>query len=125
MEEVMFFNDGDVRVTTTRLIIGPHTYAMSNITSVQTVEVPPPYGGPFFLFGLSIFFLIWALWNPVMWLFVLGSIGLCIYWGAVQKSTYVLVLTTASGEQQALRSEDSSYLLRVELAVVDAIVARG
>ncbi len=46
-EETTFYSDnGGVRVTSARLIIGPTTYAMLNITSVMRAQELPSRVGP-------------------------------------------------------------------------------
>jgi hypothetical protein len=46
-------------------------------------------------------------------------------WFFMQKTIYTIVLTTSSGEQQALQDVDLSWISRVVGAINDSIIHRG
>ena len=47
------------------------------------------------------------------------------FWWTKQKTTYSVVLSTASGDAEAYSSKDSDFIFRVVDALNEAIVARG
>lgn len=137
MEEKTFFENGNVKVTSSRFIVGAQTFAMSSVNSVKVaVKNVTPSGGIFVVFGvvgiLISLFSIAALMNGE-----LGSLAVLIPAGALSALSlrkyikikaiyeYSIVLTTSSGEAAALNSRDMGYIDKIEKALVECIVSRG
>lgn len=120
MDEKTFFEYEDVKVTNTRFITGPQTYAMSNVTSVKNRVDKPSRVLPvlLFLFGLAVFFKSSFGWGVVL----CAGAGLWFY---IQKTTYHVMLSTSGGETSALKTHQLQYVTRVVNALNDAIVYRG
>ena len=121
-QETTFLSEQGIRVTNTRFILPKQTFAMSGITSVQSHEEKPSKAGPI------IFFIVGAL--------VIAGGGDAIYFGvimliiggiwlAVRKTTYHVLLHTASGEAKALSSKDGAWISKVVHALNDSIIHRG
>jgi hypothetical protein len=120
MEEKTFFQYEDVAVTNTRFVVGPQTFALSNITSVKASRQDPNRLWPV-AFGIVGSIL---LFNQA-WGFGLFLIGIAALWWFLQKGSYHVLLTTAGGETTALTSEQHDYIQKVVKALNEAIVARG
>jgi hypothetical protein len=58
MQEITFFEQGNVKVSNARFIVGYQTYAMNGVTSVKSHSTPPSRtsGVVAFLIGLAILF---------------------------------------------------------------------
>lgn len=120
MDEKVFFEGGDIKVTNARFISGGQTYAMSNVTSVMSREESPNALGPLLVIavGLIVFFTESYLLGAAIT--ALGG-----YWIWHQDSTYHVVLSTSAGETTALTSQKKALVGDVVRALNDAIVHRG
>lgn len=121
----------DVRITTSRAVIGGTTYAVKNITSVGMRIIPAQRAGGVLVALLGVLLAVMSgvsaadgmTFNPV----VLAGVAIALAGGAlaaVQKPRYAVRITTAGGEQDALVSRDSSWILRVSDALNDAIAGK-
>lgn len=119
MEEKVFFEHGDVKVTNARFITGSQTYAMSNVTSVKAFEEKPNrFGGIVFLIiGLMV-----ALGTPVVGVIIAA---IAVFYLYSQKTYYHVMLFTSGGENSALKTEQKDYLNSVVNALNEAIIHRG
>lgn len=121
---------GDVRVTTSRVIISGTTYALRNITSVKMGVTPANTSGAIVLIvlGALAVLLSFGLFSndagTGLSTLLIGAtmiaIGVVMYRSIVPK--YHLVLSSSSGESHALTSEDKGHIARVVDAVNEAIV---
>ena len=100
-------------------------YPISGITSVKSL-VQRPMKGPMILIAIGVI----ALANAVIeghidmlgYVLVFGGGGL--FW-LIKGAKYILVLSTASGEVQALTSRNQTFISRIVNALNQAIVQRG
>lgn len=122
MEETIFLNKGNVSVSNSRFIVTGQTYAMSNVTSVKSGLKEPERGGAVALVLIGLLCLLGGGWVFVVGLVLIGS-GVMAWQGA--KAQYSVILNTSAGENQALVSEDKSYIEDVIAALNEAIVSRG
>lgn len=122
MEEKIFFNQGNVSVSNSRFIVDGQTYAMSNVTSVKSGVTPPSRG---IAIALAIIGLLCLAGEGVVFMVGLGSLILAVLLWVVSKTSYSVILNTSSGENQALVSEDKSYIEKVISSLNEAIVSRG
>lgn len=122
MEEQTFFNQGNVSVSNSRFIVDGQTYAMSNVTSVKSGYTEPSRGGSIVCGIIGLMCLFGSGWVFIVGL-VLLAIAIFIWFSA--KARYSVILNTSSGENQALISEDQSYIANVITSLNDAIVSRG
>lgn len=128
-EEVNFYSDnGGVRVTSSRLIIGATTYAMLNITSVTCAAEPPSRIGPLFflIVGALVFFKGFS-GHAEQSLIVFGVFLLAVggLWWKIQKTYYHLKISSASGEANAVTSTYKKRVESIIQAVNEAIIGRG
>ena len=121
MEEKIFYDAGSISVSNSRFIVDGQTYAMSNVTSVKT-GVEEAKKGAGILIGLIGLLVLFGA-NSILWGIIILILGILLFVGA--KNRYSVVLSTSSGENQALTSKDKTYIEKVVLALNEAIVSRG
>jgi hypothetical protein len=104
--EITFYSDeGGVRVTNSRLIIGPVTYAMLNVTSVSRAFTKPNRLGSVLLFVIGGLVLLASLSGkfeigPFMIGIVFAGVGALVW--KLQKTKYHLRIASTSGEANAI-----------------------
>jgi hypothetical protein len=120
VDEQLFFDQGGIKVSNARFIVHGQTYAMNGVTSVKQGVNPPSRGGPLLIGLIGLFFLIIGK-------YVIGVIAavLAIFWWTQQKSEWLVVLSSSSGETKALRSHDQTFISSVIDALNNSIVHRG
>jgi len=123
MEERMFFTQNDVSVSNARFIVRGQTYAMNGVTSVKQSVTEPSRAGPVILFFVGLLPLFSGTAGGVVIALVL-IIGAVLWWRS-QRPLYTVVLSSASGEAQALSSQDGQYIASVIDALNHSIVHRG
>jgi len=123
--EQIIFEEGNVKITNLRAIIGSKTYAMSNVTSVGLGRQNP---SRFFPVTLIVVGGLYALFGQNGWSSLVGG-GLIVVWGFLvlrsAKPTFIVKIGSASGEMKALSSQDKAHMRRIVDAVNEAIVRRG
>lgn len=119
MQEQEFFNQNDVRVTNARFMVNGQTYAMNGVTSVKRGLKTPARGAPIFLIlvGGAIMFAS----KPFGFLIL----GIAFLWLFMQSDEHTVMLSSASGESQALTSTDKEYIQSIIDALNEAIIHRG
>jgi len=120
MSETVFYDDKGVTVTNSRFIVYGRTYAMSGVTSVGTHAIGPSRKGPIIL---GIVGLVASLGGK--WIAGIPLVALSIFWWTRQKPTLTILLSSASGEVEAVRSQDAGFIFGVEEALNNAIIHRG
>ena len=127
--EVTFYSDeGGVRVTNSRLIIGPVTYAMLNITSVSRAFTKPNRLGPVLLLVIGVLVVFASFSGQFEFeLFMTGIIlaGLGAVVLKLQKTKYHLRIASASGEANAITSVNADQIDKIVQAVNEAMIRRG
>ena len=125
MSEQIYFNEGNVQVTRSRVVIGSRTYPMNGITSIRTVRIPPNRIPSILLglFGLLVILLSQFNLTTIFLGFILVGVAVLIW--KLQKTTFCVYFGTAGGEKQALSIEDENYVLRVAGAIDQALIERG
>lgn len=127
-EEISVYQDANIHVTNLRAMLQGKTYAMANITSVsmhtQAANNAPGViiaviGG---MIAMSLLAGRDAMGCGVFGLLLLAA-GIAIALAA--KSTYWVRIGSASGETNALSSNDRDYIQRIVNAMNEAIVRRG
>ena len=121
MEEKIFYQNGDVRVTQSRFIVGDKTFALRNISSVQVGSIGPNRT------LYSIVVLIGALSLLAEQARLFGAIVLIIavIYIFIAKSGYSVRITINSGETDCLFSKDKKYVETIVNALNNAIVEIG
>ena len=127
-EEITYYSDDRVQVTSVTAVFGDKTYAMANITSVSTTRKAAnrTLGMVIMVVG----FVITAMGltgdisipGTILGLLVLASGFLAI---RVPKDNYRVTFRSASGETVALVSPNREYVEGIVAAVTEAIIQRG
>lgn len=120
MEEHIFFEYGDVKVTNARFINGGQTYAMNNVTSVKPYEKKPSRIGGILVLLIGV--IIMVNFSLVTGLLINAAAAYYLY---QQKIIYHILLSTSAGETTALVTYQRNYLNAVITALNNAIVHRG
>lgn len=123
MEERQLLTDGDVTVTTTRLVTGAQTYALRNITSVKFKAMKPHDAAPI-VFGVIAAALILVAIISSSWFagaFAVGA-GL-LAWGAWRVKPMGRVILVSSGEEKVALTTDHDRARRVFDAVNQAMAS--
>ena len=121
MEEKIFFDAGNISVSNSRFIVDGQTYAIDSVTLVKA-GVKQAKKGTGILIGLIGVFVLFSV-KPFLWGLVIMMFATLALIGARNK--YSVVLSTSSGENQALTSEDRTQIEQVFSAINEAIVSRG
>lgn len=121
MDEKFFFNQGNVSVSNARFIVDGQTYAMNGVTSVKQGVRHPSRVLPIVL-GVIGLLVIFGGGSQVFGILLLAAAVLS--W-VLQKSVWIVVLNSSSGETQALTSKDKIYIEGVISALNESIVYRG
>jgi hypothetical protein len=127
--EVTFYSDeGGVRVTNSRLIIGPVTYAMLNVTSVSRAFTKPNRLGPVLLLAIGGLVVLASFSGkfeigPFMIGIVFAGLGALVW--KLQKTKYHLRIASASGEANAITSVNADQIDKIVQAVNEAMIKRG
>ena len=133
MDEKIFYENDNVKVTNTRFIVNNETYALSSINSVKVSVVDVTFSYTFpslaIIGGLSWLFFLIVLeeTNPIYYIQSIALVAASIYAliRIKKKLEYRVVLTTSSGDYAALKSNERQDIALVERALNDAIVYRG
>ncbi len=118
-EEKIFLDEKGVKVTNARFVTFAKTHTLAGITSVSSFVVPPKRKGPIVVAALGLISLIFA------WYVGIILIALAVAWWISQKNIYQVVLSSASGSEDALSDRDSEFIGRVVNALNEAIIHRG
>jgi uncharacterized protein DUF6232 len=129
LKETTILQEGPVKITSRRTIVGTITYQMAQIKSVHVTRrgknMKPLLG---ILPGL--FFITWSLLDQTSQFMEFFNIGiafivvsLTLVWLA--KPTYAVEIGNSSGDDSILRSTDRSFIQRIVDAMNTVIARRG
>jgi hypothetical protein len=128
VSEMTILEEGNVKITNLRAIIGTKTYAMSNVTSVN-LSKKTESNAPVFLILGGILIGIIGLTNvrDYMGCLILAVllVGGGILASKTAKPTYMVQIGSSSGESNILESQDADHIKRIVASMNDAIVRRG
>lgn len=122
MAEQTFLEENGVQVTNARFVTPGQTYAMSGVTAVKSIQKNPSRVGPIVLIVIGVLMLFGGQ-DVLMGALVFLAAG--IIWWISKKPEYIVLLSSASGETQALNSKDKAFIDKVVKALNEAIIARG
>tara|TARA_B110000503_G_C6852243_1_gene291307 strand:+ start:92 stop:457 length:366 start_codon:yes stop_codon:yes gene_type:complete len=121
MEEKIFLEAGNVSVSNSRFIVNGQTYAMSNVTSVKNGLEKANKGAGIIITLVGLFVLFGV--PSILWGIIITIVGVLAFIGA--KNKYSVILSTSSGENKALTSEDETHINSIVSALNESIVSRG
>jgi Family of unknown function (DUF6232) len=122
-EEKVFFEERGVKVTNSRFILPDQkTFAMSGVTAVRTSRTGPDRKWPTvcLVVGAAIAYAHGGINAASIVLLAAGAL-----WMWMQKPTFFVVLSTSSGEQQALKDQSGSWISKIVSALNESIIFRG
>lgn len=128
-QETTILQEGLVRITNRRTLIGTQTYSMSDIKSV-TVTRRGKSVRPLRLVLVGILLLLWSIIDQTgyyseffNWGIFLSVIGLVLV--AIAKPSYVIQIRNSSGVNDILGSTDLSLIQRIVEAMNKGIAGRA
>ena len=129
LKETTILQEGPVKITSRRTLIGTITYPMAHINSVhltrQGRNLKP-------LLGIipGLFFIVWSLLDQTGQFIEFFNIGMAflvvsiiLVW--MSKPTYAVQIGNTSGHNSILRSTDRSFIQRIVDAMNTAIARRA
>jgi len=128
-EETIYFDKNGNLVTNNRIVLNGKTYALSNISYVADLRIPPKRGCSISLFVASIFFLLMCIGiisngeNNGWFLLLTGFLvsGILLTRILKKKTLYVLRLGLGMGEIRAFSSQVQALVKKLNEAVKKAI----
>lgn len=122
-EDQVFFNERGVLVTGSRFVLpGNRTFAMSGVTAVRSHHTTPSKLVPILLCLLGV--VAFATTGMNIWAGLI-PIALGVLLLVLRKPTYYIVLSTASGETQALKDKSRAWIEEIVAALTDCIIYRS
>lgn len=122
MAEQISFENGKVTITESQFVVENQTFELNSIRSVKTATIPPSrrVSGNIAIIG-ALCLSLDALF------FVVGLMLLAVagFLWKNGKTHYSIILTTTSGDQQVLASDNEAYINQVLSALNQALVSRG
>ncbi|KPW46357.1 hypothetical protein ALO86_200068 [Pseudomonas syringae pv. berberidis] len=94
---------------------------MSSVTAVRMSQAMPNRLGP----AIGMLIGIGAIYYSGLGYAAIASFSIGLGWYFLQKSSYYVVLTTSSGEQQALEDKDLIWISKIVSALNESIIFRG
>lgn len=127
MEEKVFYENGNNKVTNARFIAGAQTYALSGITSVRMAEQAAKYKIHAMIAGALVAMAGLGQFSESFFTgLIVVAIGAGIIWfGKNMQTTYHVVTVSSGGESQALSSTDQTLISSIVNAINEAMVHRG
>lgn len=121
MAEQIFFENGKVTITESQFVVENQTFALNSIKAIKTGTIPPSrrLSGNTAIIG-ALCLSLDALFF-VIGLMLLAVAGFLWKNGKTQHS---IILTTASGDLQALASDNEEYINQVFSALNQALASR-
>ncbi|HEY9526861.1 MAG TPA: DUF6232 family protein [Anaerolineales bacterium] len=129
MNEMTILQEGLVRITNRRTLIGTQTYSMSDIKSV-TIARRAKNTRPIWLLLLGVLLLLWSIIDQTgyyqeffNWGIALSVLGLTLV--VLAKPSYVIRIRSNAGLRDILGSTDRSYIERIVAAMNQGIAGSG
>ena len=129
LRERIILEEGEIKITDRRVVIGTNTYALSDVISVRLTKDRSGIGcaiaaliGVGILLGL--FSLASTIYNSELCLTGIISLGAAVVVALLAPPNYTLQLRSMSGKADILRSMDEDYLKRIVDAINNAIIRR-
>ena len=128
--ETTILQEGLVKITNLRTIIGTITYSMAEITSVHVTKRTKSYK-PLRLVIPGILLIAWSLIDQTAQFMEFFNIGIMLIVVSIAlvltaKPTYAVQIGNSSGSNNSiLRSTDRTFIQRIADAMKKAIVRRG
>jgi hypothetical protein len=119
--EIIFYQDTQIKVTQSRFITNSKTYAMRNISSVHVFEIVKSRTFPVLLLIAGVLMVFSDATRTFG--FILAAIGALFLF--LIKNDYAVRISTNSGEANSIISRDRAYIQVIVDALNEAIIHRG
>ena len=127
--ETTILQEGLVKITNRRMLVGTMTYWMSDIRSVRVTRQERS-NRPVWLIIIGLFFLLWSVIDQTGYyaeFFNIGTllviVGLALI--LLAKPTFAIQIEGSSGETSILRSTNQDYIRRIAGAMNKAIAGKA
>ena len=129
VNETTILQEGLVKITNLRTLIGTKTFFMSDITSVQLTKQAKSYWSFLLVIG-GILLLLWSNNDQSLQLAEFFNIGIVlVVVGAIlvilAKASYTVQIESAAGTSNILKSTDQNFIQRIVEAMTKAIALKG
>jgi len=127
-DEKIYYQKGNVLVTSTRAEMAGKTLVMSNITSVSLAQISPDTGcATWVMLGGGLLILLSLMGFKEMWsLALIGAVIAVVgYLVMPKETTYAVNLSSSSGEIRVLQSPNKAYIEEIISAIKQAIIDSG
>lgn len=121
MAETTFLQEGDVTVTSARIVVGSKTYPLNGITSIRHEKKTPGLALPITLMAIGAIIAM----QPDGAFFGIPVFAVGIAFLFLRKPAHSIVLSSAGRDVEALSSKDKGLIEKIVVAANDAIVHRG
>ena len=126
--ETTILQEGLVKVTNLRTLIGTQTYSISEIKSVRVTKQARSYQ-PLWLVILGILLILWAYFDATRGFVAFFAIGILLIVAAMAiflaKPSYAVQIGISIGQLNILRSSNLSFIQKIATAINNAIAQRG
>lgn len=120
MEEEIIYQDVNVTITKTRLIMAGKTYVLKNISSVELAHIPAN-NSVFIAVGIFGMLCFWFSDSGLKWIGLLAAVG-SVAGMIYNPASYSVRLSSTSGEIDGIKSKDKEYILNIVESVNHAII---
>ena len=131
MAEQTFFEEGNVKVTNARFMVGNTTHQLSQLNQVNVFSIPRSKAGPVWMIVIGgIMAVIGPFLQSAYGIVTLEVIGLGLITGAIFmlifgfKPSYAVRFSTSSGQVNAITSQNKPYIEKIVQAINDAIASK-
>ena len=127
LRETTILQEGPVKITNLRMLIGTETYKLSNITSAK-FATQRKSKRPFLFVILGVLLMLWSVFEETGYFSAFYNIGMTLIIASVvffllSKPVYTVQIEGASGERNILNFTDLSFVKRI-VDAVNSVVAR-
>ena len=126
--ETVFLETESALITSVRIVLSGTTYPLRNITSVALAEIPPMRVLSAICLLVSAMTMSGAISLREFSVFTFGTIcatGISGYFLIAAQPTYILRLSSASGEVDAVKTKKKADIAKLSDAINAALVYRG
>jgi len=129
VSETTILQEGPVKITNLRMLIGTERYKLSNITSAK-FTTQPKSKRPFLFVIVGVFLVLWSIFEETGYFGEFYNIGLILIivsavFFLLSKTVYTVQIEGVSGERNILNFTDLSFVKRIVDAMNMAIARKG
>ena len=128
VSETTILQEGPVKITNLRMLIGTETYKLSNITSAK-FTTQPKSKRPFLFVIVGVLLVLWSVFEDTGYFGEFYNIGLILIIASavfflLSKTVYTVQIEGVSGERNILNFTDLSFVKRIVDAMNMAIARK-